>query len=193
MFAVLGLLVTLVAVPAGTAFACSCAPFEAKRAVGEADTVLLGTAVDVRAPGALGDDVVTARVRADHVYKGRADAGAAELEVVTASDSAACGYPFERGARYLLFANAEEGRLATTLCSGNIEVPDTGRPLLVSDIQDRTQGAAELIAALGEARPVSAPEPERGPDIVGFLLMITPAAAVAAVIVWLRLRRRGEE
>src|SRR5690606_24919615 len=90
VFAVLGLLPAFVAIPAGTAVACSCALAAPEAQVGQADAVFLGTAESVR-PGPAGDGLVTIVLRADHVYKGRADA---EFEVVTPATSAACGYRF---------------------------------------------------------------------------------------------------
>jgi Tissue inhibitor of metalloproteinase. len=205
VFAVLGLLPAFVAIPAGTAVACSCALAAPEAQVGQADAVFLGTAESVR-PGPAGDGLVTIVLRADHVYKGRADA---EFEVVTPATSAACGYRFERGGRYLVLAKADDGRLSTGLCSGNRRVPDTGRPLRADDEVEGGALTGELIEALGTPRPVAAASasmsasgsasgspaaaaaPGRGIDFVGFLLLISPAAAVAALILWLRLRDRG--
>jgi len=218
VFAVLGLLVAFLAIPAGTAVACSCARLDPKEQVGQADTVFLGTAVSVRAqPGSGGGTgLVTAALRADHVYKGRADA---EFEVVTPNHSAACGYRFERGGRYLVLAKADGGRLTTSLCSGNLRVPDTGRPLRAADEVEGGGLTDELIEALGTPKAVSAAspaasspassavpsavpssvsagepaaEPERGIDVTGFLLLISPAVAVAILILWLRLRDRRQ-
>lgn len=222
VFAVLGLLIAFVAIPAGTAVACSCARLDPEEQVGQADAVFLGTAVNVRARPAAdgGSGLVTAELRADHVYKGRADA---EFEVVTPAHSAACGYQFERGGRYLVLAKADGDRLTTSLCSGNLRVPDTGRPLRASDQVEGAGLRDELIEALGTPRAVSAASPtasptasspasssvsspvssdvpatgsatapERGIDITGFLLLISPAVAVAILILWLRLRDRRQ-
>ena len=160
MFAVLGLLPAFVAIPAGTAVACSCALAAPEAQVGQADAVFLGTAESVR-PGPAGDGLVTTVLRADHVYKGRADA---EFEVVTPATSAACGYRFERGGRYLVLAKADDGRLSTGLCSGNRRVPDTGRPLRADDeVEGGALTGEGLATGGGEAVGAPAAAADGGP------------------------------
>jgi hypothetical protein len=56
-------------------------------------------------------------MRLKQVWKGQL---AREVIINTPDNSAACGYSFEVGKSYLVFAHSLEGKtLATRLCSGN--------------------------------------------------------------------------
>lgn len=48
----------------------------------------------------------------------------AEITVATAQDSAACGFNFEEGQEYLVYAYESEGTMETGLCSGTASVAD---------------------------------------------------------------------
>jgi len=67
------------------------------------------------------------------VHKGQVPS---QLSVNTGRHSAACGYYFSEGGRYLVFAWDHESRLTTGLCSGNRDLAQasdpfgTGRPPL---------------------------------------------------------------
>ncbi|MFW5704263.1 MAG: hypothetical protein ACOCXG_00325 [Nanoarchaeota archaeon] len=58
----------------------------------------------------------------------------------TAIESAACGYDFEEGENYLIYANEYENKLSTDLCSGNS---------LVSKAENETQ----ILETLAEKNP----------------------------------------
>ncbi|MBB4915458.1 hypothetical protein [Streptosporangium saharense] len=148
----------IVAIP-GTACACSCAPLKPTEQVGNASVVFTGTVLASRP--AKGDfSVPTPPVvytfRIDQVYKGQAQA---EYHVTTNVDSAACGYNFEPGARYLVFASSRESGmiptepglpLHTALCDGDARVrPGTG-PLVAQDGFDGQPLPAALLTALGK-------------------------------------------
>lgn len=84
-----------------------------------------------------------------------------EVKISTARDSAACGYNFEEGKEYVVYAYDNEGELATGLCE---------RTALASD-------ASEDFAALGEGTvPTVAPAASEstamkyGPVIAGVVI-----------------------
>lgn len=154
MFAVLLLLAATVAITPGTACACSCAPLQPVDQVKRAVAVFTGTVVASRAvkgdsPGSRPPIVYT--FRADQVYKGEATA---EYQVTTNADSAACGYNFERGSRYLVFASDTKSEMITTepgiplhtaLCDGDQLVRPGDGPLRA---EDGSPGGEPLSAAL---------------------------------------------
>ncbi|MBD2871169.1 hypothetical protein [Paenibacillus arenilitoris] len=61
---------------------------------------------------------VKATFKVNEVWKGQV---ARTIEVITAEDGATCGFRFEEGERYLVFANAKGKSLETGLCSGNVK------------------------------------------------------------------------
>ncbi|WP_345578879.1 hypothetical protein [Nonomuraea rosea] len=149
---------------APAAHACSCADMRPAKAVDHADAVFTGTVVDVRKD--VGDPFgarppAVYRFRADNVYKG---APAAEFTLASDVDGASCGYTFESGTRYLVFATSGTSGLdvkvpgvsmSSTLCSGNIPVK-AGKGLLRPGDERRASHESwagpvddELIAALG--------------------------------------------
>lgn len=134
------LLPLLAAAP--VAEACSCAPPGAPRTELEhADAVFSGRVVEVEPEEArLGFRRLAVRFALDAVWKG-VPAGD-QVTVWTAEQSAACGYAFEPGEEYLVYAyDADAGEpttheLTTNLCSRNAPLAR----------------AAEDLAALGEPR-----------------------------------------
>ena len=104
--------------------ACSCAPPPAPLvALGEADAVFSGTVVARRAPGRprpggtwSSMDPMEYTIAVLEAWKGEL---ADTVAVRTARLSASCGYPFEVGTRYLIYARtrADTGCLRTNLCT----------------------------------------------------------------------------
>lgn len=93
--------------------ACSCAPPPPPKAALEgAAAVFLGEAVEV----SVEDQTRTARLKVGRWWKGGA---ATEVAVATHKSGATCGYGFEKGKRYLVYAHQEEGQklLRVSLCS----------------------------------------------------------------------------
>ncbi|MDF5756975.1 hypothetical protein [Spongiactinospora sp. TRM90649] len=162
VLAVAALISALLVTGAGTACACTCAEVPPAEAVRSSSSVFTATVEGVRADG---PEFVGATLRVDHVYKGDR---AAKIEVFTRTNSAACGYTFEPGVRYLLFTRTENGRLTTMLCSGNRRVPDGTRALRAGDDTDGMGPLShELIAALGDPGPPIAPGPASPPPASG--------------------------
>ena len=59
-------------------------------------------------------EIVAVKFKVERVWKGRIES---EVIVYTRADSAMCGYGFERGKKYMVYAEDESGKLAVFLCS----------------------------------------------------------------------------
>jgi len=110
--------------------ACSCVAEPLSRAVSSADYIFLGTVLLRQDPppdpsGVMSSmDPVYFHATVERTLKGELLSPAV---VVTARESASCGYPFQRGTRYLIFGyratgtaggpSQAESTLSTTLCS----------------------------------------------------------------------------
>ncbi|MFI0417227.1 hypothetical protein ACH34R_02850 [Spongiactinospora sp. 9N601] len=163
LLAVAGMVSGLVVAGAGMACACTCAELPPAESVRQSAAVFTATVVSVRPEKpAIDEGQVTATLRADHVYKGGRQA---LVKVSTPAQSPACGYSFERGARYLVFAKKEQGRLTTMLCSGNRRVPAGTRALRAGDGTGTDKISQKLIKALGDPGPlISAKKPKPRTD-----------------------------
>ncbi|MEU0482494.1 hypothetical protein ABZ260_25320 [Streptosporangium sp. NPDC006013] len=215
LLVVLLLMTGILVIAPGTACACSCALLEPAEQVKGAAAVFTGTVVAARRVE--GDPLgppppVVYTFRADQIYKGKASA---EFEVATNADSAACGYNFVTGSRYLVFAAAGQSGLLTadpgvalntSLCAGNLLVSPGDAALRAGD--DLPSGeslAAELVTALGTATPPPATPPSTAvatpaPDASGSGGQPIPIWIYAGVAVtgagltftgWRFSRRRG--
>lgn len=105
------------------ALACSCAPPPPPaQARDAADSVFSGTVVSVT-PGKNGLDV---EIQVDRSWK---KARCGTVVVQTPSDSAMCGYGFEVGKSYLVYADMQKGKLSTNLCSRTRTIEEAGEDL----------------------------------------------------------------
>lgn len=95
---------------AGPAQGCSCAVLAPNEMLEFAPVAFVGTMVGV-APGASNH---TLTFEVDTVLAGEVPA---EVDVVTATDSAGCGIDANIGARMAIFANDDAGYLSSSLCS----------------------------------------------------------------------------
>ncbi|WP_433369986.1 hypothetical protein [Streptosporangium sp. CA-115845] len=212
LLVVLLLLAGILVIAPGTACACSCALLEPAEQVKGAAAVFTGTVVAARRVE--GDlfgppPPVVYTFRADQIYKGKASAG---FEVATNADSAACGYNFVTGSRYLVFAatgqsgllTADPGvALNTSLCAGNLLVGPGDAALRAGDgLPSGEPLTAELVTALGTASPPATPPSTAvatpAPDASGgrpILIWIYAGVAVTGVGLtftgWRFSRRRG--
>ncbi|MBZ0308132.1 MAG: hypothetical protein K8I82_18850 [Anaerolineae bacterium] len=118
------ILVLGVLVPAKTGFALSCAPPDANESYRAHQFVFTGMVISVHEVGELSsrqeDGVMNtfsyAVVKLDKVYKGRL------FGTVKVYANNYWGQPFEPGARFVVYADMEEGRLISPLCSGTMPV-----------------------------------------------------------------------
>ncbi|WP_052667741.1 hypothetical protein [Nitriliruptor alkaliphilus] len=160
--------VSLALVAPGTAHACSCAPPPPpETALREADAVFTGAVTDITDRGGQ----AVARLTVEAVYSGQVPS---EVEVHTATDSAACGYPFEVGREELVYAVLDaEGRLLTNLCDRTAPTADAAEDLTTLGDGDRPEaGAAAPGDRGGGPSPLAV--------TVALLLVTITAAAVVA-------------
>lgn len=121
-----GLLMLVMIAASSPAHACSCvqapAPAEAFK---QADTVLMGKVIDIQEGPA--SHSFTVRISATEVWKGKKDHTA---EIITASNSAMCGFYFQKGKTYLIYAYENpEGRLETNNCTRSALAERAGEDL----------------------------------------------------------------
>ena len=161
------------------AYACSCAMPQgtqkerAERALSSSEAVFSGRVTAIEKEAAT--RTTTATLRVSEVWKGPERA---TLEVSTASYEAACGYHFEEGKEYLVYANGKQD-LGVGACGGTV-------PLSYAD---------EDLALLGNGE-----KPKDGGDALTDTSGVVPARAVvglaglaiaASLLVMVRLVRIG--
>lgn len=102
------------------ALGCSCAtlpPMEAEFA--RSDSVFVGRVVqmsiEARAEGNYRYEVKVCRFEIIEAYKG-IETQKKEFSVVTRMSGSACGFPFELGDRYLVYASVYRGEMETSVC-----------------------------------------------------------------------------
>jgi hypothetical protein len=109
------------------AVACSCAPIARDKMLPTVSDVFIATVVGESeppaspAPGTMPfspEMTITYELEVASTLKGDAKG---RVAVVTGRDSATCGFPFQKGRRYLVFARRGLGVLRTGLCFGNVE------------------------------------------------------------------------
>ncbi|MEW5930677.1 MAG: hypothetical protein AB1941_24720 [Gemmatimonadota bacterium] len=110
---------------------CSCIPPRPPgEALAQADAVFAGRVVSVTErreedPGHPGGPYLEVRIVPGRRWKG---AAADTVTVRTADNSAACGYAFETGGEYLVYAAGEDA-LRVNLCSRTRPLADAGEDL----------------------------------------------------------------
>ena len=114
------LLVSVIA-PAGEALACQCSPLGSPcAAIENSDAVIFsGTALEVSNPGDSADRpaaerLVQVRFSVNEPFRG---ASASTIVVSTPEQSGMCGYEFEAGESYLVFASRTSQGVFTSACS----------------------------------------------------------------------------
>lgn len=111
---ILTLMIVVAAVllgPLNEAAACTCLPpGPVEEAFERAEAVFVGTIVKAQRQ----ERFLKMAVEVKGSWKG-VDGG--EVELWTAQDTAACGYPFERDAAYIIYASNNDGQLWVSLCS----------------------------------------------------------------------------
>lgn len=109
-------------------FACSCmvtdAPLkqQVENAYTEAAAVFTGEVISV-IDSADDSHSVTVRFKVAKSWKG---GSAKEITVTTGKDSAMCGFNFEVGKTYLVYAHGKADELSTTICSRTAEFTKSG-------------------------------------------------------------------
>jgi hypothetical protein len=96
------------------AYACSCGAVSTQRLLSSSDAVFSGQVTAIEKGAAI--RTTTATLRVSEVWKGPERA---TLEVSTPSDEAACGYTFEEGKKYLVYAYGKQD-LKVDACGGTV-------------------------------------------------------------------------
>jgi hypothetical protein len=97
--------------PSSAAWACSCAQSSPVQQAARADAVFLGKVTSIERTRAH----LVAAVAVETTYKG---AASGSIEVRTANEESACGFPFLEGTDYTIFAERERsGGLSTNICT----------------------------------------------------------------------------
>ena len=184
---VLAVLGVVFLVPPDCASACTCAMPSgsqkeiAKDALAGSEAVFSGELVDFeKSTSPSGEMTIiggasTATLRVSEVWKGPERE---TLEVSTSSQEGACGYPFEEGREYLVYAYGGQG-LETDLCSQTKPLSEAGADLAVlgNSSEKPKDGGNEALSDTSGGVSVRA--------IVG----LTGIAVVASLLVVVRLVR----
>lgn len=130
---------TVLAVPAERAAACSCAGLTTQEAKDFSDEVFRGTVTEIKKPWMSKGtgDLAKITLQVEEVWKGSA---VQEIVVSSALSEASCGVEFREGESYLVFAKSDGGRLTTTICN------ETKKLSLASqNLKDLGPGQTDLI------------------------------------------------
>ena len=107
----------LIALTVSDIFACSCFPQEeipierqVRDAYQKSSAVFVGKVIKVNEKS----DVVLVRFRVEKIWNNKFQG---EITVSTAKDSAACGYKFEIGKKYLVYSDGKNNNLTTNICT----------------------------------------------------------------------------
>ena len=106
----------LVFLAPGVAFPCSCMPLGSPCSIaGSAAVVFVGTPVAVEDAGTQnGVPYVRFKFQIDETIQ---NINLKTADVLTASDTAACGFSFEKGRKYLVYASGNGGVYSVSFCS----------------------------------------------------------------------------
>lgn len=134
----------------GCAFACSCLPpGTPQEELGKSDAVFAGKVVQVSGQvdgGAA--ETVEVRLEVSQVWKG---AESRTVLLKTPGSSASCGFNFEQGREYVVYASQQEGNLTAGLCSRTSPLASAADDLAVLGSGTAPSGEAETPATLPDA------------------------------------------
>ncbi len=164
-------------------YACSCMPpAPPQEALAEATAVFAGQVMAVEVsegPVNSSADPVQATFDVSQVWKGDITKS---VTLTTPRESASCGFNFEVGREYIVYAWDDGDGLSTNLCSRTAELaPD------LEDLDALGPGAAPVEAAGGQiAYGLNIPSWV----IYGLLLLVATGIAIALIIFYRRRRAR---
>lgn len=167
--------------------ACSCIMQTPDEAIAHATTIFRGRVTAIT-PGP-GPRSVTVAMTADTSWKGTVNR---ETSLVTDPDTASCGYPFEVGEEYLVFARGgQSGGLSTSSCSATQSTAGPQRHVLpVSGFLALLGSGAPAIEAPPPAMPAAGIGGVAGSGL-GWLVVIAAAALIGVGLFFGRRRREG--
>jgi hypothetical protein len=128
-------------------YACSCPWWPIQRYISSSDAVFSGKVVEIKkppsGPGWSGNDPETVTFRVIESWKGP---GGGTLEVKTPVSGASCGYYFEEGQDYLVYASGKGESLGTSICSGTKSLSKADKDLaLLGDGEKPKDGGEETL------------------------------------------------
>ena len=146
---VLTVLGVVVLYPPECAYACTCLPAPgAERAISDSEAVFSGEVVAVEKGTATasgpGNDTVTLRV--SEAWKGT-DQGT--LEVRTPSQEIACGYHFEEGREYLVYAYGKGEPFKVDLCTETKPLSEAGADLALLGNSEKPKDGGDTLPDTG--------------------------------------------
>jgi hypothetical protein len=182
------LVLGLVALLPDCASACTCAAASAgpsqqeivKRALSDSAAVFAGEVVSItkgEPGGAWRPATVTVSFQVSEVWKGPERE---TLEVSTPRDGASCGYPFEKGQEYLVYASGKEEPFKEDLC---------GETTLLSKARADLQALGNGETMGGSGAVLS--DTSGGFPPLGVMGMVGGAVAAVSLVVLMRLVRTG--
>lgn len=158
----------------GVAGACSCAEETINEALGRSGAVFEGRVVSVDSESTQPDAKNLVTLRVVRSWKGMNEQ---TVTVETAASDSVCGYRFEVGKRYLVYATRDDDdELAVSLCSRTQPIEKAG----------------EDLGALGDARPPESRGCKRCTSSVAEPLPLEAASVTLLFLCLVLLRRRGK-
>lgn len=152
------------------AYACSCImPGLPLEEMERSEAVFSAEVVDIRGSepfsgNSSGIEPKLVAMEVSEVWKGSVEA---EVVVQTAADSAACGYDFQVGGEYLVYASTTDGALSVSLCSRTMPLSNAGE-----DLAALGEGVAPApVEAAEETSPILAYGPYILVGVVGIGLI----------------------
>jgi len=157
-----------------SAYACSCASFDAAEKLERSAAVFTGTVIGKGGTKQFKNDrsrKYTFEVKT--AWKGVSTPRATVYSLD--GDSASCGYSFARGKTYLVYAYEEDGMLKTSLCSGN-------QPIGTATVDIEQLGAGVTIEREGIG----------GGTSNGWIVLAAAGASLLLFVIFLWGRRRKQ-
>ena len=177
-YLILGSVIVVGLLTAPSVWACSCVPSPPPRdALDEAAFVFAGRVLEIREIN--NDDhfpLLDVTLWVERPFKGFF---IETVNVLTARDGAACGFPFQKDERYLVYAHlGEDGTLHVSLCSRTARIKDAREDLLVYDALDLLND------------PEKEEDDDGGGGLCGGLTNVASMQAVFFVFLIVALQRR---
>ena len=164
------------------ASACSCQRTSTETAIKESAAVFSGRVIEVERNDETPFGGLKATFEVVEIWKGIEEP---LVSAVTASNSAACGYPFAKGEEYLVYAYRDrDGTLRASLCSHTKPLAEAKADLDALGESNRRFDKEKSGAATTEK------EKRRGCSAVSGGTEASPIGLVAIVMVCLLARRR---
>ena len=119
IFLFLVIIISLLAIKIETAYACSCAiPGPPAEELTRSIAVFTGKVIRISKPPNIGSlssaDPVKVTFQVYEVWKG---AVSETTTIITSRSGASCGYAFEKGGEYIVYAHGSEDSFSVSLCS----------------------------------------------------------------------------